>query len=96
MEGRKYAINAVFTDVGETHGLRVENSVLNHGPKAVAGAEATITMTKAVLNEIQLGNTTLDKAVADGSVKIDGNAAIVRDFLASMDSFKFWFNIVTP
>jgi alkyl sulfatase BDS1-like metallo-beta-lactamase superfamily hydrolase len=96
VEGRKYAINAVFTDVGETHGLRVENSVLNHGPKAVAGAEATITMTKAVLNEIQLGNTTLDKAVTGGSVKIDGNVAIVHDFLASMDSFKFWFNIVTP
>jgi alkyl sulfatase BDS1-like metallo-beta-lactamase superfamily hydrolase len=49
-----------------------------------------------VLNDIQLGKTTLDKAVADGSAKIDGNAAIVSDFLASMDSFKFWFNIVTP
>jgi alkyl sulfatase BDS1-like metallo-beta-lactamase superfamily hydrolase len=62
----------------------------------VAGADATITLSKAVLNDIQLGKTTLDKAVADGSAKIDGNAAIVSDFLASMDSFKFWFNIVTP
>jgi alkyl sulfatase BDS1-like metallo-beta-lactamase superfamily hydrolase len=53
-------------------------------------------MTKTVLNDIQLGKTTLDKAVADGSAKIEGNAAVVNDFLASMDSFKFWFNIVTP
>jgi alkyl sulfatase BDS1-like metallo-beta-lactamase superfamily hydrolase len=95
-EGKKYAINVKFTDIKETHALRVENSVLNHGPKAVDNPEATLTLTKTVLDDIQLGATTLDKAIADGKIKIDGNPATVKDFMASLDTFKFWFNIVTP
>ena len=96
VEGKKYAINVVFIDIDETHGLRVENSVLNHGRKAVAGADATITLKKSVLDDIQLGTTTLDKAIANGNVKIDGDAAVVKDFMNSMDTFNFWFNVVTP
>lgn len=96
VDGKKYAINVNLTDIKETHGLRVENSVLNHGPKAVDKADATMTLSKLTLDEIQLGGTTLDKAIADGKVKIDGNQATVKDFLASLDTFKFWFNIVTP
>jgi alkyl sulfatase BDS1-like metallo-beta-lactamase superfamily hydrolase len=96
VDGKKYAINVVLTDINETHGLRVNNSVLNHGPKAVANADATITLSKATLDKIQLGQTTLDKAIADGTVKIAGNEGTVRDFLGSLDTFKFWFNIVTP
>jgi alkyl sulfatase BDS1-like metallo-beta-lactamase superfamily hydrolase len=96
VEGKKYAINVNLTDINETHGLRVENSVLNHGPKSVANPEATLTLTKTVLDDIQLGATTLDKAIADGRVKIDGNPTTVKDFMASLDTFNFWFNIVTP
>jgi alkyl sulfatase BDS1-like metallo-beta-lactamase superfamily hydrolase len=96
VEGKKYAINVNLTDINETHGLRVENSVLNHGPKPMAKPDATMTLSKLTLDEIQLGGTTLDKAIADGKVKIDGNQATVKDFLASLDTFKFWFNIVTP
>ena len=96
VEGKKYAINVVFIDIDETHGLRVENSVLNHGRKAVAGADATITLKKSVLDDIQLGTTTLDKAIANGNVKIDGDVAVVKDFMNSMDTFNFWFNVVTP
>ena len=96
VEGKKYAININLPDIDETHGLRVENSVLNHGPKAVSWAGANMTLTKATLDQIQLGGTTLDKAIADGTVKIEGDETIVRDFLGSLDTFKFWFNIVTP
>ena len=96
VDGKKYAINVNLTDINETHGLRVENSVLNHGPKAVAKADATMTLSKTTLDQIQLGGTTLDKAIADGSIKIDGSEATVKDFLASLDTYKFWFNIVTP
>jgi len=96
VDGKKYAINVNLSDINETHGLRVENSVLNHSPKAIRSADASISLTKATLDEIQLGGTTLDKAIADGKVKIEGNDATVRDFLGSLDTFNFWFNIVTP
>jgi len=95
-DGKKYAINVTLTDINETHGLRVGNSVLNHSPKAVSSADASMTLTKATLDQMALGGTTLDKAIADGKVKIEGNEATVKDFLGSLDTFKFWFNIVTP
>ena len=40
----------------------------------------TMTLTKATLDQIQLGGTTLDKAIADGTVKIDGNEADGQGF----------------
>jgi alkyl sulfatase BDS1-like metallo-beta-lactamase superfamily hydrolase len=96
VDGKKYAININLTDINETHGLRVENSVLNHGPKAVTGADATMFLTKATLDDIQLRKTTMDQAIKDGTVKITGNQSTVNEFLASLDTFNFWFNIVTP
>ncbi|ALM86009.1 hypothetical protein ASB57_26385 [Bordetella sp. N] len=35
-------------------------------------------------------------AVSKGDIKITGDQAKVSDLLASLDSFEFWFNIVTP
>ena len=96
VDGKKYAINISLTDINETHGLRVENSVLNHSPKAVTGADANMVLTKATLDDIQLGKITMDQAVTDGKVKITGDQTTVNDFLASLDTFSFWFNIVTP
>jgi alkyl sulfatase BDS1-like metallo-beta-lactamase superfamily hydrolase len=96
VDGKKYAININLTDINETHGLRVENSVLNHSPKAVTGADANMALTKATLDDIQLGKITMDQAVTDGKVKITGDQTTVNDFLASLDTFSFWFNIVTP
>jgi len=39
---------------------------------------------------------TIDQAITDGKVKIDGDAAKFGEFLSMLDSFEFWFDIVTP
>ncbi len=52
--------------------------------------------TRDVLNNITLGETTLDKAVADGSVKVTGDSAKLTQLVSMLDTFEFWFNIVTP
>jgi alkyl sulfatase BDS1-like metallo-beta-lactamase superfamily hydrolase len=31
-----------------------------------------------------------------GSITVTGNAAALNDLLSMLDSFDFWFNIVTP
>jgi alkyl sulfatase BDS1-like metallo-beta-lactamase superfamily hydrolase len=55
---------------------------------------ATITLTRDSLNAIALGETTLDAANADGSVKVTGDNA--KQVLVSMlNNLEFWFNIVT-
>jgi alkyl sulfatase BDS1-like metallo-beta-lactamase superfamily hydrolase len=84
-----------FTDLGKQFGLTVENGVLNYGQQ-IEGADATLTMTKTVLDSVQLKETTVEAALAKGDMKIDGRAEAFREFLGLLDTYPFWFNIVTP
>jgi len=93
--GKKIALNIDFTDLKKRYGLTVENAVLNHGAP-LAAADATLTMTKATLDAIQLKETTLEKAIMDGSLKVEGKRESFAEFMALLDTFGFWFNIVTP
>jgi alkyl sulfatase BDS1-like metallo-beta-lactamase superfamily hydrolase len=93
--GKKIGLNVNFTDLKEQHGLRVENAVLNHG-KPLANPDVSISMSKQTLDQIQIGETTLDKAIASGDLKLTGNKAALDEFLSLLDTFPFWFNIVTP
>ncbi|MBZ1694078.1 hypothetical protein KFB30_02065, partial [Klebsiella pneumoniae] len=47
------------------------------------------------LNKIILKQETLKQAEAQGKVKISGNGAKLDEMLSYMDTFAFWFNIVT-
>ncbi len=59
-------------------------------------ADATITMTRDTLNQIVLGQTTTANAISSGDVKIRGSQAKLDEMLSYLDTFEFWFNIVTP
>lgn len=77
--------------------VELENGVLNNTVDAQADdADATITLTRDNLNSIVLGETTLEKAVTAGDVKIDGDSDKLGQLVAMLDTFEFWFNIVTP
>ncbi len=43
-----------------------------------------------------LKETTFKDAVGKGDIKIEGDQAKVDELFASLENFKFWFNIVTP
>jgi alkyl sulfatase BDS1-like metallo-beta-lactamase superfamily hydrolase len=47
-------------------------------------------------DNIILQQTKLDDAVSSGAVKISGDRAKLRDVVSHLDTFEFWFNIVTP
>lgn len=87
-------------DFGEKDGkylLQLENGVLNNtAGKQADNADATITLTRDSLNGIVLGDTTLEKAIADGSVKVTGDNAKLGQLVSMLDNFEFWFDIVTP
>ena len=71
--------------------------MLNHTPnKQDEKADATITLTRKVLNQIVLQETKLDAAIKSGDVKIAGDRAKLDELLSYLDGFEFWFNIVTP
>lgn len=92
---------AVFNvDLGKDGGkykLELENGVLNHTANAQAkDADATITLDRTTLNNIILKKETLKQAMDKGDVKVSGNGAKLEEMLSYMDTFDFWFNIVTP
>ncbi|HCM0405636.1 TPA: MBL fold metallo-hydrolase [Vibrio parahaemolyticus] len=94
--GRAFVMNLNFTDLDEKYSLYVENSVLNHTTKIAEKPDVSLVLTKATLDDVQLGNITLEKAIADGQIKLDGNPQVLKDFVGMLDNFNFWFNIVTP
>lgn len=94
--GKKLALNVEFTDLKAPYSLVVENGVLNHAPKAVANADATLTLTKATLDRIQLGEISPEQAVTSGDLKVEGRREAFTEFVAMLDRFPFWFDIVTP
>lgn len=93
----KLTFNFEFGDKDGKYLLQLENGVLNNTKGQQAdNADATITLTRDNLNGIVLGDTTLDKAVADGSIKVTGDNAKLGQLVSMLDNFEFWFNIVTP
>jgi alkyl sulfatase BDS1-like metallo-beta-lactamase superfamily hydrolase len=93
--GRKIGLNMNFTDLGTRHGLSLENAVLNHGPP-LANPDSSLTLAKATLDRIQLGQTSFAEAVAAGDVRIEGDPKSFAELMALIEAPPFWFNIVTP
>lgn len=95
--GTDMTMNWLFPDINQQYTVTVKNSVLNYFPGDRAGTPTlTVTLNRQKVNDLILGATTLDAALADGSVKVDGDPAQLKAFFALLDKFEFWFNIVTP
>jgi alkyl sulfatase BDS1-like metallo-beta-lactamase superfamily hydrolase len=96
-DGKHIVLNFDFTDVKKKGVVEMVNGVLNHTPDIQSKvADATITMSRDTLNQIVLGQTTTDAAIKNGDVKIKGSQAKLMEMLSYLDTFDFWFNIVTP
>jgi alkyl sulfatase BDS1-like metallo-beta-lactamase superfamily hydrolase len=77
--------------------VELENGVLNHTANMKSNsADATLTLSRDTLNSIILQQTKLDDAISSGAVKVTGDQNKLRDVVSSLDTFEFWFNIVTP
>ena len=94
--GKNLMINVNFTDLQQEYGLTVENAVLNYSPGPVPNANARLSLAKSTLDQIQLGDTTIDEATASGDLVIDGQRGAFNEFMGLLDTYEFWFNIVTP
>jgi len=65
------------------------------GPGATPG-DATVTLTRPVLNQIVGGAATFEQKISAGEVTIEGPREALGEFFSLMDTFAYWFNIVTP
>lgn len=90
-------LNFDFGDSGGKYLVGLQNGVLNHTAGEQAdNADATITLSRDVLDSIVLGETTLEKAATDGEIQIAGDPDKLDQLVSSLDTFEFWFNIATP
>ncbi len=95
--GREITLNFTMPDRGEEFIIFVANGVLNYTiGRHADDAQATVTMDRAVLDDINLGQTTVSDAISSGLVTIEGDADRFTEFLSLLDRFDFWFDIVTP
>ncbi|MBC9248425.1 MBL fold metallo-hydrolase [Paracoccus sp. 11-3] len=95
--GQEIALNFVMPDVDEQFVVTVTNGVMNYTlGRQDDAANATVTLDRAILDQINLGETTLMGAIESGSASVDGDVQKVEDFVGLLDTFEFWFDIVTP
>jgi alkyl sulfatase BDS1-like metallo-beta-lactamase superfamily hydrolase len=85
-----------FPDLDEAWTLLVRNGTLSHRPGAADGTDVQLKMTRTDLNEVILGSATVADLIASGKAEIAGDASVLQQFVGLLDTFEFWFNIVTP
>jgi len=92
---REFAFDLTFSDTGERFGVSVENAVLHHRAGKIATGAAPVRLTRATLVQLVLRETTVDAAVEAGAIQAKG-VTDFSDFIALLDQFDFWFEIIAP
>jgi len=95
--GKQIILNLDFPDTKQKYTLSVENGAVSYSAnRHAAKADANVTIPRTILNGIVLGETTLADQVKADNVTIEGKKEAVFEFIAMLDKFNFWFNIVEP
>jgi alkyl sulfatase BDS1-like metallo-beta-lactamase superfamily hydrolase len=96
-DGKRFKFVFVFTDVGETHVLEVENGVLHHRQAEPAtDADATVRLTRDLLLRLGIGDAGLKELVMSDELQVDGSRLKLLSFLSLLDKPDGRFAIVTP
>ncbi|MEB3279753.1 MAG: alkyl sulfatase dimerization domain-containing protein [Lyngbya sp.] len=89
----EYTFNMIFPDINEQYLLSVENGVLTYTEdKLSVTPNTTIIINRSDLDDVILG----EKEISDVDFSSGGNIQDFKDFLALLDDFEFWFNVVLP
>ena len=89
-------INLVFTDLGESHVLQIENGVLHHRPAPpAADANATLQLTKPFFLRMLTGGAGAKELLLSDETKIEGSRIDLGRFFALLDKPPGNFPIVT-
>jgi linear primary-alkylsulfatase len=96
-EGRRLVLNWVFSDLGRRYVLNLENCALTYlADRQADGADATVTLDRAVLDSIVLRELTVADAVQRGRVRVEGDPARVVELFELLDDFTLMFEVVEP
>jgi alkyl sulfatase BDS1-like metallo-beta-lactamase superfamily hydrolase len=96
-DGKRMTFNFVFDDVGETHVVELENAVLHHRrAEPVAGADATVHLTRELLVRLGIGDAGLKDVVMSDDLKVEGSRLKLLSLLSLIGRPDGLFPIVTP
>jgi alkyl sulfatase BDS1-like metallo-beta-lactamase superfamily hydrolase len=85
-----------MTDSDSDHTINLSNSVLHHRSRAIPAPDVTISTTRNGLIALVLLGTPPQKLMEAGVISVEGDESALLETLALLESFEFWFNIVTP
>ncbi|HEX5064848.1 MAG TPA: alkyl sulfatase dimerization domain-containing protein [Myxococcota bacterium] len=90
-------LNFVFTDVGETHVLQLENGVLHHWKRdADPNAAVTVELTRGLFLKMVAGDAGLKDLIFSDELHVQGSRATLLSFFGLLDPVDPNFAIVTP
>jgi len=94
--GHDLTLNWTFEDQNKDFNLTLRNGVLTHRNGLNPAADASVSLSKATLEQISLKQLDFPTAIQKGLIKLQGNGKKLGELLGSLDSFSPQFNIVTP
>jgi alkyl sulfatase BDS1-like metallo-beta-lactamase superfamily hydrolase len=94
--GHDLTLNWTFEDQNKDFNLTLRNGVLTHRTGLNPAADASVSLSKATLEQISLKQLDFPTAIQKGLIKLQGNGKKLGELLGSLDSFSPQFNIVTP
>jgi alkyl sulfatase BDS1-like metallo-beta-lactamase superfamily hydrolase len=90
-------LNWRFTDIKQDYVLNLENSALTSIADTQAeNADATLTLTRATLDEISLQKSTFASAIQSGQIAVAGKREKLVELLEMLDTFPIRFPVVEP
>ena len=96
-EGKEMIVNLVFTDLGSTHVLELENSVLRHYKRdADPDANVTMKITHDLYLKMVTGRAGLKDTLLSDDLKIEGSRLDLVSFFRLFDKPDGLFNVVVP
>jgi alkyl sulfatase BDS1-like metallo-beta-lactamase superfamily hydrolase len=95
VEDKHFAINFITPDNGEKYAIELSNATLNNiEGYQVDKPDLTITINRADLNSIMMGNATFDDLIKQGKAKFEGNREPFDLLRSSMSRFSMDFEIL--
>jgi alkyl sulfatase BDS1-like metallo-beta-lactamase superfamily hydrolase len=96
-QGKNIVLNWKFTDTRQSYVINLENSALTYVADAqAANADATLTLTRATLDDISLQKTTFQAALQSGQIAVAGQREKVGELLGMLETFTLGFPTVEP
>jgi alkyl sulfatase BDS1-like metallo-beta-lactamase superfamily hydrolase len=96
-EGKRIAVNWIFSDPWQEIAVTLENGVLHHRRGRLhADPDATVRLNRRVFDAIAARQATFPGRILAGEIRVEGSLLRFLDLLSCLEEPEPWFNIVTP